>query len=602
MENFTFLSDVTLLQLGPISDKDAWYYTSKFETHGFQLTVDNDSYPYPNNVSKNETFVFPSAFPNKPFIFDGTLDYIYSFDHEKIISKDILDKWPFGGLLTGYFINLSYTPANEGTVVIGNVSYIASGDPVPEEQDGTVFLIEEEEGCEDQLDNMTNVTGCILLHDYGSKAHYFANASAVNCTFAVVRVDRNDSNLTQIKQLLENGTWMIVDNMVETEMLTFTYNLTEGWWPDSNFSIIDEVPNPYDLWNTSYPKNALIKKIQNCTIVHYIGIYGSKTMYMWVANVLKDVLQEESGRCKCFILYESYNSTLTPPIGETHIMNNALRQWKGYSYYGYEILPVVTPGLPTFSVNHSVGSWLEEHRNGSDTTISGYINQTFTEETHAINPSNSKPGVTAYNVVGYKNITCSPNDKIVVISNRYDGWWGETPGDSGAGAGIVLGIAKYFYDHSITPKYNLTFLETTGEEYGFRGAFHFSHSYPESDYNITRWIGTDQLAFNQSDTTLGPWFNNVTDRKIVWAIANETNYENRSGFKFAPKLHDAKNKSGAEDMVWRDRSKTICFVKDDDRRWYNWHRAGKNHTEGDALKNINRTDLNMTFELVYGPL
>ena len=39
-------------------------------------------------------------------------------------------------------------------------------------------------------------------------------------------------------------------------------------------------------------------------------------------------------------------------------------------------------------------------------------------------------------------------------------------------------------------------------------------------------------------------------------------------------------------------------MKDIDRSWVNWHKAGRDFSEGDVLKNIDRNDLNVTAEIV----
>ena len=119
------------------------------------------------------------------------------------------------------------------------------------------------------------------------------------------------------------------------------------------------------------------------------------------------------------------------------------------------------PAIPIYSVNNSVGLFLRN--NHCTTTVSGDLTQVFKQQTE------STPGVTSYNVVAYRDGI--DNSKTMIINNRLDNWWNPGPGDSGAGGAIVLGLAKYFNDNHITPKINLTFLFTTGEEYGNRGGF-----------------------------------------------------------------------------------------------------------------------------------
>jgi hypothetical protein len=280
---------------------------------------------------------------------------------------------------------------------------------------------------------------------------------------------------------------------------------------------------------------------------------------------------------------------------ETHLMWPPRRHWVGWTNSNcwaeknYE-LAIVYPFLQCFFVNKSVGKWLENNYSHPNTSVSGFFEQ-------------ADNWVEAYNVIGNISIPHSPNDNITVISNRYDGMWSEAPGDSGAGAGIVLGIAKYFDDYDIKPKCNLTFLFTTAEEWGFRGAWHYSHSFPESDYNITRWIGIDQLGFDESGSFMNPLVHDNTTTgtgDIIEAIANETDYKSRTGYGFMRKEAEP---LGTDDYAIRGRTEycdTICIHKNKiNPQWFGHHRAGMNYQEGDSMKYIDRDDLNVTFEYVW---
>ncbi|MBE3122596.1 MAG: M28 family peptidase, partial [Thermoplasmata archaeon] len=270
-------------------------------------------------------------------------------------------------------------------------------------------------------------------------------------------------------------------------------------------------------------------------------------------------------QCKGIILYDTTN--------DCHFMLSV----PGFSY-----------ALPYLTVNLSVGVFLSEYHD--DTTISGYINQVYLDET-----AQQPHGAIGYNVMGNLTIDKSPDDATVVISNRYDGMWGQTPGDSGVGAAIVLGIAKYFVDNSIKPKYNLTFLFTTGEEYGFKGAKHFNDSH---DYNIKYWFILDQLAFDQSDAALCLHYNNNDNQKIIDAIVNDSHYYSRTGYENLTLLGDG---LGSEQEVAssRENCDTFCLVKDQDFRWDMWHRTGSNYSKGDCLDHTDRKDINVTAELFW---
>ena len=299
----------------------------------------------------------------------------------------------------------------------------------------------------------------------------------------------------------------------------------------------------------------------------------------------------QHGWCHGFIIYGSNENT--------HMMDAATRDWKGYGNdprtqrngFVFDV-----PALQMFSVNYSVGKWLEDNSTNPDDTVSGFFNQTYIQEEHPI-LGNWTPGVTAYNVEGNITTNNNPTNAIVICGQRYDAWWGQCPGDSGAGAGMVLAVAKYMKDNNITPKYNITFLETTGEEYGFRGAWHYNHSHPVDDFNIIRWIGFDQLGFKQDTGTfklIARCNDNETDGHILKAIANDIDL----GIAFDTK--EAEPGGGvSEDVAWltRPNCKTICFAKSGP--WSGHHETGQDFTEGDSMKYMNRSELNATLDLAW---
>jgi len=278
------------------------------------------------------------------------------------------------------------------------------------------------------------------------------------------------------------------------------------------------------------------------------------------------------------------------------------------------------PSLPIYCVNRTVGLTLARHSGDVNNIVTGYESQEYYEEKH--NGSTWTTGVAAYDVVGHINIPKSPDNRIAVISNRLDSHAGECPGDSGAGVGMVLGIAKYLKEYGITPKYNLTFLETTGEEYGYRGAQYYSDKH-EYDH-IFLFIGFDQLGMKQPGTNLTAANSNNTNRRIVWEIVNESHYHDRTKFNFQDTVADDYNRTkrnekdnasgtdpymghGAEDIVWMQRDvpkklkpgvthcDTICFGKEGN--WPYHHQTGMNFKAGDSLDNENWTDLNVNFEI-----
>jgi len=538
--------NVYKLQLGPILWRPFWKYSNKVETIDYQLTIN-----CPDGVikiPKNETFVFPSAAP--------PLNHNYTFDGVRVVSINDL---PHLGELSDTYYNVSCELVDTGYIIIGNIFYIPRNASIPLEQEGVVFLVDEEEGCEKIINNITNATGIILIHNV-----YYANTS--NTGPPIVRVNQSESNLTVILDLLKNGTVLMVNNAFHNETLIFELLDKKVIFPKYPYMVLVGIPkdatNPWDTvgW----------KIYIHSSIYRFLNIFLNQT-------------------CKGYILYDKHN--------DTHFMGYTTRDWKGYAPIKWPIrIPQKVPRLPVFSVNGTIGELLEKYYKNETCNITGsYLRQRYLKE----NWWTGTHGIEAYNVVGKINSKNKPSNGIVIISNRYDGWWGETPGDSGAGGAIVLAIAKYFKDNNIEPKYDIVFLFTTGEEYGMRGAWHYYHKH-QTD-NIIRWIGADQLGFNQVNTTLTLFARDEITRKIIWAIANDTNYRERNKdeyneYKYNFTISPAE-KGGAEDTVWKQKCDTICFVKD--YSWEGYHRAGKNFSKGDTLENMDKNDLNITLELFW---
>ena len=565
------LSNVQLIKLGPIAGKLLWEYTSKVETIDFNLTCNSEDWPsiFSNDghIPKNETFTFPSAKGNK------TLEMTYnnSFNNIILIPKDYSENWYEKGLNTNNHLNISYNEINVLNNVTGNATYIpANTSQLPDDQDGRIFLIVEEEGCENQLDNVTNASAVLLIHDNTKGAGaYNADYDFENYTISTGRANITNDNLSTVIQMLENGTMMIIDNFENNQTMTFIYDFTYlfSWWPTEDFFIIGG-------WNAS------------------LGDFYNLTGFTWVANYFFNVLSR--GWCHGFIVYENY-------LYDVHNMDSTSRRWIGWAntpinqVLGY----ISVPWLQMFCINRTIGEWLEDHSDDPDCKMSGYLEQEYIEENYA----NMTAGVDAYNVEGNITIDQSPNDAVIIISNRYDGWFGECPGDSGAGAGIVMGIAKYIKEKNIKPKYNLTFLFTTGEEYGYRGAWHYSHSHPKDEFNIIRWIGVDQVGFsNTTDETKGQVLNssckNSIDELIFDVIANDSDYDDRTNNSH-DSVHAEMGPGHTDDVAWMAREDCDTIVVFKGGSWVRHHRAGLNYVEGDSMKFIDRNDLNVTFELFW---
>jgi len=577
MTNILHLENVKKIQLAPIKDwaHYLWHYTSKVDIVDYNLTINHPGYPYPKRLPYNESFTWPSGCKNIIPEFGNifSMNYNHSFTGIRLSNMSINESWGlFGGQFTGHSYNVTNcSKMNSQSLLIGNVSYVENVSSLPDNQEGRVFLIDKKDGCEKILKNITEPSTAILM-DNGS--NFIVNQSVINnCSYQIVQVNKNETNLTTVINELKNGTIMIADNYYHNQTISFAYcfdHILAPWWPDHDFFIL--------IW---------INEKNLKTLMSNLG-------FIWAAN---PIVNKWPGRGLCHgVIYYGSNAN-------THEMNGANRQWVGWAtdLLNKTFYFVPSPGLQMFSVNQSVGKWLAERADNSSTTVSGFIDQIFYEEVHSGSPSTWTAGVTAYNVEGNITTKNNPTNAIVICSNRYDSMAGQCPGDSGAGAGICLAIAKYMTDNNITPKYNITFLEDTGEEYGFRGAWHYNHSHPPNQYNIIRWIGFDQLGFKHESGPLDLRLriNNQSnsyykESQILSAIANDTDL----GYAVHPE--EARPGTGAtEDIAWltRPNCKTICFDKHNPWRYH--HETGINFTEGDSMKNMNRSELNKTLDFAW---
>jgi len=550
------LNDVHYEPLTNITNKEDWHYNYNIKALDFELTINGNNYPYPHTISTSEIFAAASALPEVISLippFKYTMNYNQSFGNIKIIPKN-LSQWPLIGkerLADNYIKNVSATELNNFNMIIGNTTYVPVSDSLPEDQYGRLFLLDEESGCEDQLNNITNATGAVLMHD--NTKGYYANYNFSNSTIQYARVNKNDNNLTMILEMIENHTIIFADNYFDTDTIVFTYNLSCFDWPNQNFFAL------------TYNIN--------------LGVMTVNTGAIWALNLIYQYINPLR-ICLGAIMYDDY--------AETHLMFPVTKNWIGWNPYDNLTLIVPSNGIQIFSVNNSIGTWLEQNYNNPDVSASGYFEQAEAWE------DDSK------DVIGYINTTQSPNNSIVVISDRYDGYWGEAPGDAGAGHGIALGIAKFMKDHNIKPKYNLTFLFTTGEEYGMRGAYHYSDKHPYPDYNIIQFIGFEQAGLIQNDTYLLSRVNNETIKNITWAIVNDSHYTSETGYGYENETVTKYDNFTTDCAAFRQRQNcnTLTFFKDGNP-WTGHHRSGMNYQEGDSLKYIDRDDMNFTFNISW---
>ncbi len=518
-------------------------YSSKIVINDYNLTVNSEEeIPFENPIPYSE--LFPMGIGTKS-IFGNNLDKTFEFDDLQIREENLFSLKSFSETYGDDYYNITNHPLNDYDTFYGYALYIQQNESIPDEQDGAVFILNETSGCEDKINNITDdAFGCILIDD-PLIGYEYQNASQKY--FPISEINITDNNLTNILDEINNGSIFFVDNRDDNETLIFS-NLSNE--TRCNWVAVIKRSAPSIAGNAYYD---FIRLIAFQVINQFLG-------------------------CKAVILSDFDNH---------HFMTHTVRGWKWFMpSYGNRWY------IPTFSVNEEVGDWLIE--NESSATVSGFIEQEYKKQTIL------NPGVESYNVVSYLNKNEDPNDNVVVLSNRIDGWWGETPGDSGTGCAILLGIIKYFSDYDIEPKHNLRFLFTTGEEYGMKGAQHYSDSH-END-NIIRWIGLDQLGFDYTLSSdklvLNLQVLNNTTKKIVSMIANDTRYAERTDYELNPIIP---SEYGSEDYVFsqRDNCDTICIVKDEDSNWDGYHRSGSNYTKGDALSNTDRNDVNLTLELAW---
>jgi hypothetical protein len=539
-------------------------YSSKIVINDYGLTIYNNSNPY-KSIPYSELFPLGVGINrSRP----NNLNVDHHFENATIREEDLFN-WTYGP----DHHNVSCDINSTCDTLVGLAVYLNNSGSVPENQDGLVFIMHEDPSCEDKLENVTSALGCILIANTTFGGYSYPYCADVN--FALAKVDPSISNLSFVLDQITNGYDYLVDNVVNNQTLVF-----QNYSNSSNFG--------FDPWIGVIRR--LAPSDPDAIDELFVNSGAIAAYYDFVRLQLRSIPLYCNPMCKGLILSD---------FNDTHFMSHTTRDW---GWFGSSL---IFPGsfgnrwwVPMFSVNKSIGDYLIN--NSDSVTVSGFINQTYRQQ------NETTPGVTSHNVVAYRNILQSPNDAIAVLSNRIDGWWSETPGDSGVGGAILLGIAKYFNDNNITAKYNLTFLFTTGEEYGMRGAQHYVDSHPngtgENEFNFVYFIGFDQLGFYYTNSTtkkiaLEINTKNPTLKEIVWAIANQTDYVGRNDNKYNINI-SASPGSGSEDYVWKDHCEnTVLFGRDG--AWDGYHRAGKNFSLGDSLNYIDRNDVNVTFEIAW---
>lgn len=238
--------------------------------------------------------------------------------------------------------------------------------------------------------------------------------------------------------------------------------------------------------------------------------------------------------------------------------------------------------LPVIFINGTIGkeimSDIDNYR------IDFYLNQTY------------KKSVESYNVIGQLNGT--DTSKIVLVDCLYDGMWNQATADSAIGMAIVLGIAKWFKDNNITPKYTIRFIGFGGEENGGKGAKYYQAVHKNENINYV--IDMNQLGFSQKypELYLDIMSNNARFLNNIFEIAKQSNYSERTGYAGIRKFYMPQGAPSDDQFFAKSQQncKTVCFLKG--ITWIFHHRDGLNHTEGDSIKYFDWTDVGVTGEMV----
>ena len=235
--------------------------------------------------------------------------------------------------------------------------------------------------------------------------------------------------------------------------------------------------------------------------------------------------------------------------------------------------------LPYISINGTTGRRIIQDIDNY--TVDFYVKQRLNKS------------VISYNVIGQLNGT-DPS-KTVIVDCLYDSVWCQGTADSAIGMAIVMGIAKYFTDHNITPKYNMKFIGFCGEEAGNRGARYYEATHRNED--IIYVIDMNQVGFRQEEPrlTLNIIGNRLGFINEIWPIVEKTNYAERVGNTDITKRWWPEGVLSNQ-YVFNHRSKTVCFLKD--FPWVLHHRDGLNHTAGDVLDYFDWNDTMATGEIV----
>jgi len=301
-----------------------------------------------------------------------------------------------------------------------------------------------------------------------------------------------------------------------------------------------------------------------------------------------DIVKPFLDPLKSYMLF--HNTNLFRIVYQTQFFAKNYPRCKGYVLYDfnencYDMIyfsRVYSNYLPTIFINGSTGKKIMQ--NPDDYKMGIYMQQQY------------NTSVESYNVIGQINGT-DPS-KTIIISSLYDCWWNQGTADSAIGMAIVLGIAKYFIDHNLQPKYTMKFIAFPGEEVDFRGSNYYESMHKDED--ILYVLDLNQVGFTQEYPRLT--FDIVANKpgflNDIYTVALGSNYVVRTGNSadITKILMNGIPSNSVSFSVNRPNCKCVSFFKDGG--WILHHRNGLNYTEGDVFKYYNKTDTAITGELI----
>ena len=343
MKNRSFLDGVHKIPLGPLAEHPLKYYTTFLNVTNFNIHINTPGYPYPPDVPKNESYVAPSAVGNYS---QSLNDLNYNFSGTNIRVLEVTG----GDLFNGG--SRKYVPCSPiggpYDTTSGLAAYVADNDPMPTDQFGKVFLMNETQQNINKLTNGTiDAFGIILIHHPNG---YYANSSILeNFTTPVIRID-NSSVVDDVITLLKNGEIIDANNWANKHVMVFAYDY-EVSWPNEDF---------YALYK-----------------------YGVNFDIIWTTATLRVLSAVHTTKCRGIIIYSDKTDNKTHP---TFVYS--------YKWVRY---PIRFPSLPVFSVNYSIGEFLLNHLSSSD-RVNCFVQQELLNEVHG---TGETAGIEAYDVVGY---------------------------------------------------------------------------------------------------------------------------------------------------------------------------------------------------------